>query len=100
MPHADAAGPGRYATDDRFAGGVGLGREGRVDHDDVGDHVVVDVAAEVHHARLVEVNHARFVMAEQLQLEGLSGRERIDVVAYDIEIGKRHVRPHGDDQHK
>ena len=67
-----------------------------VGDDDERAHLVVDVAAERHHARLFEMNRSRLIPGEQLQLEPLRRREGIYVVLGRIEVRERHVRADGD----
>ena len=97
MPDGDPA---------RRVRGIGEGHEplrigargpGAVGHDDERAHLIVDVAAERDHARLVEMDRARLVLGEQLQLELLGRREGIDVVLGRIEVREGHVRADGND---
>jgi hypothetical protein len=47
-----------------------------------------------------QLDRAAVLAAVQLQLEAIATGERIDVVAHLVEIGERHVGPHGHDQHE
>lgn len=98
MPHRRDVLAGLDAAD---AGAARVVREGvvrRVGHDDVRDHVVVDVAAERHDARRVEHDWWVDLAAIQRQLEFLRGRERVDLVAHEVAVRERDGRADRHDQ--
>jgi hypothetical protein len=69
-----------------------------VGHQDVGQHGVVDVAAQRHQAGAVEVFRRMRGAAIQPEFEGMRGGEGVDLVTDLVGIGEAHGRAHRNDQ--
>ena len=68
------------------------GEVGRVDHHDVRAHLVVDVASDRDHSRLVEDDRPLGRARVQRELEPLRRREGVDLVPDVVAVGKDHRR--------
>ena len=97
VPQRDAVAPAR---DFRQEGAAFAGAPvpGGIRHQQVGEHLVVDVAAECDHARLVEMHGRIGLAAIERQLKALGGRERVDLVADGVAVGELDGRAHRDDE--
>ena len=65
---------------------------GGIGHVHVGEHPVMDVAAEHYDPRLVEDHRGRRGACIEGELELLGGRERVDMVAGIVLVGEEHRR--------
>src|SRR3954462_4562843 len=99
VPYAHGVGPARHSGDRGAAILAGDAEVRRLRHVDVADHPVVDVAAERHDARRIEYDRLRRRAHVERKVEALGGRERIDVMAHAVAIGKRHRRADQDGLH-
>ena len=72
--------------------GVGARSPGAIGDDDKGAHLVVNIAAERDDSRLVEMDRARLVLGEQLELEPFRRRAGVNVMLGRIEIRKGYIR--------
>ncbi len=100
MPDGHAHRLGGHVADHRLTARIGARRPHRVGHEDEGRHAVMDVAADRHHAGLVERDAPGLVPGEKLQFEALGRREGIDMVLERIEVreGDRRVHRHDRDE--
>src|SRR5688572_30130751 len=88
MPEPSHRRPGRNAGKGRPARSVGPRGKAGVDDVDIGDHPVMDVAAQGHDPRPIEADAARLLAGKEPELEAADRREGIDVVADIVEIGE------------
>mmetsp|Transcript_49618 Transcript_49618/g.116572 ORF Transcript_49618/g.116572 Transcript_49618/m.116572 type:complete len:276 (-) Transcript_49618:1622-2449(-) len=72
--------------------GVGAGEGGRVDHDDMGAHAVMDIAAQRGHAGFIEHDGLGRRARIELDVDHLDRRERVDMMPHGVEVRKAHRR--------
>src|SRR6516225_5581384 len=85
MPQLDAVVPARHLARPT-AGLVGAPVPGSVRHQEVREHLVVDVAAEGDDPGLIEMHRRIRLAAVEGQLKVLGGRERVDLVTDGIAV--------------
>ena len=88
MPSLETVFSARNAFEADIAGAVGFAEPAGIDYMDIGHHLVVDIAAEDRRAGLVEQHRFGWHAGIDLDVECLGGRERINMVAYRVIVGK------------